>query len=656
MDTIYEFFRDVANSHSDEPAIIENDRILTFEDLSRMVDRISAGFPGDVRSIGIVMSHRAEMIASILAVLKCGARYIPAEPDFPVGRIRDMMTESQVDFILTESDFLGKLKGFPTRITDDELSGSEALSERREADVDPDDPAYVLYTSGTTGKPKGVCVRNRNVCHYVRAFADEFHPRPGDIMLQYSVCSFDIFVEEVFASLLNGAALAIPSADDKEDIEALMSFVAGHGVTIVSGFPYLLADMNHLPEIPSTLRLLISGGDVLRGVYVDRLLDQATVYNTYGPSETTVCASYYCCNQGYVLDDGTYPVGKPVKGVEIRILDQAGDEVPDGETGEICILGGGVSAGYVGDHEEENRAFVTLPDGNVMYRSGDLGYRLPDGNIAFLHRKDDQIMIYGKRVEVAEVESRLYQCEGVRQAVVRALVDDEGLSYMVAYVVPDEPGLDVAGIKEELAENLTSFMIPECFLEMTSIPMNANGKPDMSKLPVVRRGDDLHGDSDTEGWHRRSRSSRAMADGSAARGVSVCAVLLSRRPGGGKSRLLSAGAAVRGAHCLLRLLKRGSRGMRRIVPVSGDAVAGQPRRAVRLSDEHLLPALPSRSGGGRIHRSLAHRSGERPRHREDLPGDNGFRATALRAGRILRYARHDDPAGSLGAVALANGG
>ncbi len=356
----------------------------------------------------------------------------------------------------------------------------------------------MLYTSGTTGRPKGVCVRNRNVCHYVRAFEAEFHPRPGDIMLQYSPCSFDIFVEEVFASLLSGAALAIPAEEDKENIQALMAFVERHQVTIISGFPYLLAEMNHLPALPDSLRLLISGGDVLREIYVDRLLDRVTIYNTYGPSETTVCASYYHCRPGGVLADGTFPVGRAIRGVQIRILNPAGDDAPAGETGEICILGGGVSMGYIGNHAEENQAFVALPDGTTMYRSGDLGYELPDGNIAFLHRMDGQIMIYGKRVEVAEVESRLYQCDNIYQAAVRALTDEDGLSYMVAYVVPNQPGLSISRVREDLAEHLPAFMIPEFFVEMTQLPVNLNGKTDESQLPIVRKGGVYHGNSDSK--------------------------------------------------------------------------------------------------------------------------------------------------------------
>ena len=407
MDTIYSLFQKVVKEHENAPAIIENDRAMTFGELSNMVDMITCSFPQEVHSIGIVMRHRTEMIASILAVLKCGGRYVPAEPDFPTGRIHDMMTEAQVDFVLTEHAFAPKLSSFPIRYTDCEICGVETPSWKRNAIEDPERPAYVLYTSGTTGRPKGVCITNRNVCHYVRAFANEFHPGPGDVMLQYSVCSFDIFVEEVFTSLLNGAALAIPADEDKADIHALMAFVERHHVTMISGFPYLLAEMNHLSVIPSSLRLLISGG--------------------------------------------------------------------------------GVSLGYIGDHAEENRAFERQPDGSTMYRSGDLGYILPDGNIAFLHRKDDQIMIYGKRVELAEVESRLYRCKDVQQAIVRAFTDEDGLSYMTAYVVPSDNKLKVSEVKKELSENLTSFMIPEFFVKMKQIPLNVNGKPDVSKLPVVMK-------------------------------------------------------------------------------------------------------------------------------------------------------------------------
>ncbi len=485
--TIYGKFMRVVNTYPDRPAVIENNRTMTFAELSNMVDAIANTFPDDVKAVGVIMKHRAEMIAAMLAILKCGAVYVPSEPSFPVDRIRYMMREANVDFVLTDIELADKLHGLKTQFTDCKICASAAEKPGRKYNPAPQSLAYVLYTSGTTGRPKGVSVTNANVCHYARAFHSEFDNKPGDIMLQYSVCTFDIFVEEVFASLLNGAAVAIPSEDDKTDIRSLMTFIERHGITILSGFPYLLAEMNNLDTIPASLRLLISGGDVLRGHYVDRLLDKALIYNTYGPSETTVCASYYRCNGGAVLEDGTYPIGKAVKDVSIRILDPDGNELPAGETGEICIYGNGVSKGYIGDHAEENKAFVKLCDGETMYRSGDLGYVLSDGNIAFLHRKDTQIMIYGKRVELMEVESRLYQCSGVEQAVVRAFTDEGGLSYMTAYIVPAKEDLKVSDVKKELSRNLVDFMIPEFIVKMPYIPLNTSGKPDMSKMPVVMK-------------------------------------------------------------------------------------------------------------------------------------------------------------------------
>lgn len=470
--TIYSKFKGVVKKHPEAPAVIEDDRTLTYDELDRMVDSIMAKFYDTQPDfIGIVMHHGAEQIAAMLAVLKSGAGYVPAEPTLPQERIDYMMNTADVKMIITDN-YCRHLQPV-----------SEPMTDRST----PDGVAYVLYTSGTTGRPKGVVVENHSVVNYAEAFESEFHTGPGDVMLQYSVCSFDIFVEEVFTTLLNGAAVCIPSvAVHNGSLAGLMKFAERHNVTIIDGFPYLIAEMNKLPDIPSSIKLVISGGDVIRGSYITNLRNRnIRIYNTYGPSETTVCSNYYRVDNAEPLDDGTFPIGKAVKGVHVRILDKHLHEVKRGEIGEICIFGEGVSRGYLGNPPEQKN-FVTLSDGARMYRSGDLGYEMPDGNIGFLHRRDEQVMILGKRVEPEEVENVLNTCPCVDRGVMRAFKDENGLHYLVAYVVAGKD-CSLHKIRSWLGSKLTDFMVPEFFVKMNRIPLTRRGKVDVEALPVVMK-------------------------------------------------------------------------------------------------------------------------------------------------------------------------
>ncbi len=488
--TIYGTFLAQVRDHPDAPAATDQSARLTYLELAQMAAAVRDALPDGPSCIGVVMAHGCPQIASMLAVLSVGSAYVPAEPDFPVERIASMMDQSSVSVVLTQHGCEQGLGNLPLIYVDDLLVnqplGDATPIDELPADLSsPESLAYVLYTSGSTGKPKGVMVENRNVCHYARAFEHEFHVGPGDVTLQYSVCSFDIFVEEVFATLLNGGAVAIAPQDARDDLAALMAYVQDQGVTVISGFPYLLADINAAGNLPACVRLLISGGDVLHARFVDKLLDQAEVYNTYGPSETTVCCSYFRCNGAQPLEDGTYPIGKAVLGNKVLVLDDELHTVERGRTGELCILGGGISRGY--SDPALDAPFGHMPNGERVYRSGDLGYELPSGDLAFLHRKDTQVMILGKRVEAEEVEAVLNLCDHVKEGVVQPHTDERGFSYLTAYVVPADDLLTLGGLRSEMARHLAPFMIPEFFVRMEEIPLNANGKPDRASLPVVMK-------------------------------------------------------------------------------------------------------------------------------------------------------------------------
>lgn len=484
--TVWGMFESQVQANPDALAVTDVNRTVSYSELYDLAGTLASMFPDEKPGrVGILMDHGVEMIAAILATMRQGGAYVAVEPEFPPERMRFMMRQADVDFIIASPQYASRFVGYSMLTLAPGLRPGN-YSHVRAVKTSPSAEAYILYTSGTTGEPKGVSVSNANVVHYARAFENEFHIGPGDVMMQCSVCTFDIFVEEVFATLLNGAESLVATRETASDSCKLLSFAKAHGATIISGFPYLLADFNKMPRrLPESLRLLISGGDVLRAKCVDRLLDKVEVYNTYGPSETTVCASYHRCNGTTPLPDGTYPIGRPVKGAEIMVLDENMCPVPDGSTGEICIAGDGVSHGYL-IRNPESANFTTLADGRPVYRSGDLGYRMADGNLAFLRRKDKQIMIDGRRVECDEVENVLCSFDEVEKGVVCPYTDSNGMPYMAAFIVPrDRQLFSLNKLKTKMKKYLTAFMMPDFFVALTKLPLTPNGKVDRDSLPTV---------------------------------------------------------------------------------------------------------------------------------------------------------------------------
>lgn len=498
MRTPYSELRARCERLPDAPAVSDLETELDGRGLLALVSGIAGVIPDGITRVAVVMDHSVRMVASVLAVLSRGAAYVPIEPSFPPERTAYILADAEVGAVLTD----GREVPGPD-VPRIDVRGTPPADVAAEDLSDPEGLAYILYTSGSTGSPKGVAVRNRNVLHYVDAYRGEFSPGPGDVMLQYSVCTFDIFVEEVFASLLSGAALAIPPWGLRGDVPGLMTFAEDRGVTIISGFPYLLQEIDASGALPSCVRLLISGGDVLRWSYIGGLAGRVTVYNTYGPSETTVCCTYHRCD-GDPLPDGTYPIGRAIPGTTVEILDGDMRPVPQGEVGEICISGGGVSAGYIGAASDRNGDFVRRPDGTVTYRSGDMGRVLPDGTIQFLGRRDSQVMILGRRVETGEVEAVLSRIAGIRNPVVRAGADEDGLAYLTAYVVADGDVRE-SDLRAGLAAYLPDYMIPEFFVRMGSMPLTPNGKVDSSALPVVLKGGRRRW-TPSRGWPAPTRS------------------------------------------------------------------------------------------------------------------------------------------------------
>ena len=371
------------------------------------------------------------------------------------------------------------------------------------------DLAYVIFTSGTSGRPKGVAVSHGNVLANLFAFYREFAVTPRDTVIQLASYAFDVFVEEVFPLLLRGGKVVIAADHDIMDIRRLWELlIARHHVNIIDCTPLLLNEFNRQHHLKG-IDLFISGGDELKKSQVDHLVNIGTVYNTYGPTETTVCATYH---RVFSLDDPAIPIGKAIANYRVYILDRYHHLLPPGLTGEICIGGPGVTPGYLNRPELTAQKFVNLAaksrEGtrsserlhktNTIYRTGDLGRWRPDGSLDFLGRIDSQVKIRGYRIEPAEIDSRLRSHHDVGEAVVVCRTDSTRQKYLCAYVVlrqtitspapfahvgSPEEAAKAAELKAFLARTMPDYMVPPFVVFLERIPLTANGKLDSRALP-----------------------------------------------------------------------------------------------------------------------------------------------------------------------------
>lgn len=484
--TIYSRFKELVDSQPDRPAVIDERSCVSYNGLDQLCDTFLSRFPSYVPArVGVVMDHSVEMIAIIMAIVKAGGAFVPVEPDFPPERMNRYLTECGVDFVVTQEKYSSRLNGFTLFIVGEQINVDPTLHPLP-ARAQAERPAYIMYSSSLSGYPIGVVVGNSQVVDMAERFGKTFNISKDDVLLQCSASIVNTFIEEVFGTILNGALLAVPSADTRNNAEKLLRFADEQYVSIISGFPYLLYELNRFPSLPITLRMLISGGDHLAANSIPHLLEQVTVYNTYGPTEATALSTCYCCNDGYTSASGYYPQGKALEGTEVMLLDENLRPVEQGREGEIFIAGNGVAFSFTGDHRDEQMsAILILPDGTRAVRTGDIGRELADGNLVFLRRKASEVNIFGKRVVTGEVERALMATGEVTECAVVHYTDEKGAAYLVGYVVPGTSSFSLSWVKNRLAQYLPAYMIPEFFVLLRQLPVTATGQVNTLALPVV---------------------------------------------------------------------------------------------------------------------------------------------------------------------------
>jgi amino acid adenylation domain-containing protein len=479
---LHELFETQVDARGQATALVCDDLALSYAELESRANRL-ANFlrsldlgPGSF--VGLFLERSEIPIIVILACLKSGAAYVPLELMHPDERISFIVAEADIKVILTDSKLRPRLEGLvdATVVALDEHAGEiKAQPARRLSRADtgliPADLCYVLYTSGTTGRPKGVMAEHRNVSHFVAAFNNACTTKPDDRIFQGFALSFDGSVEEIWMAFSNGATLVVPHRDAPRFGNELARYLIESGVTYFSTVPTLLSTLT--VDVPSLRQLVLSGEACPQELVARWSKPGRKILNVYGPTEATVNTTIAILEAGQPVT-----IGRPIEGYRALLLDEQMQPVRPGEKGELYIGGPSISRGYLKQPDLTGNSYVRL------YRTGDLVRVNEDGDLEFFGRIDSQIKIRGYRVELSEIEAILRDQPEIANAAVR-LYDGNGEPCLAAYVVIHEATtlLDRNRIFEALHAKLPPYMVPAYLDVVDALPMLTTGKVDRKNLP-----------------------------------------------------------------------------------------------------------------------------------------------------------------------------
>ncbi|MEV2200359.1 amino acid adenylation domain-containing protein [Streptomyces fradiae] len=468
----------------DAIALMAESGSMCYAELDARVARAAAVLHGrGVRRgtlVGVCLERGTALIVSMLAVMRAGGVYVPLDPAHPEERLRYMADDSGLGLVVTQPSVAGRLPDRVRRVLLTDLDDA-AAADAPAPELGPDDAAYMIYTSGSTGRPKGVVVTHRGIADLSRTQRERMEVTPGSRVLQFASPSFDASVFEVTKSLLNGATFVVLDRGGLAGAE-LTRVLRDFRVTHATLPPAVLPTMN--PDDVPGLTALMVAGEACPGELVDLWSRGRRVYNGYGPTEATVCATMSAPLGG----SGTPPLGVPVEGTRVYVLDDTLRPVPAGATGELYIAGEGLARGYFGRPDLTAERFVADPYGPAgtrMYRTGDLVRRTDGGELEFAGRADDQVKLRGFRIEPGEIEAAAMRQPGVAHAVAQVREDRTGHRRLVAYAVPGTgaPTPTPAAIRAALGRELPAYMVPQAVVVLDALPLTVNGKIDRAALP-----------------------------------------------------------------------------------------------------------------------------------------------------------------------------
>jgi amino acid adenylation domain-containing protein/natural product biosynthesis luciferase-like monooxygenase protein len=504
---VHERIREQARLTPEAIAVKLEDRTLTYAELdarsNHLARRLIGMGVGPEVVVALCLDRSLEMVIGMLGILKAGGAYVPLDPGYPVERLEFMLEDARAPILITREAQVDSLPVNCARVVT--VDAAAQVSDDQAAPppvarIAPEHPAYVIYTSGSTGRPKGVVMTHGALSNQMQWIIRQYGLDASDVVLQKTPMGFDASVWEIFAPLLSGGRLVLAVPDGHRDPAYLWQAIREHSVTVLQLVPTMLdAFVRQVRPTTSaesrTLRHLFSGGEALSSALSALARDCSEgigLHNLYGPTETCIQVVAHTCRETEADNEASVPIGRPVDNTQLYVLDEQLEPVPVGVVGELYVGGVGLARGYLNRAGLTSQRFIANPfgpAGSRLYRTGDRVRYLPDGSLQYRGRGDHQVKVRGYRIELGEIEAALQSSPRVGQAVVIARQDSGSTGVrLVAYLVPraEDVGeqIDTLQLTARLGRSLPDYMIPQSFVQLESLPLNAHGKLDRNALPA----------------------------------------------------------------------------------------------------------------------------------------------------------------------------
>jgi amino acid adenylation domain-containing protein len=501
---IHQLFEEQVERTPDAVAVVFEDLQFTYRELNTRANKLAHylqqhGVEPE-KLVGICIERSVEILVAFLGVLKAGGAYIPLDPRLPKQRSDSILLDSQLKVLITQEKLLAELPEGELHIVCLDRDWGTILQHKSDnpiSAVHPQNLAYVMYTSGSTGQPKGVLIQHSSLVNHSCAIAKQYEINCSDRTLEFAIFSCDQAAEEIYPSWLSGATVVLRPDEVITSIADFIQFVEKEKLTVLNlPTPYWLEWTRTLSQLdvicPKSVRLVVVGMEKTQpeqlAIWRQHIGTDIKWYNAYGPTETTITATLYqplpCAEK-----DITHcvPIGRSIANTQAYILDHNLQSVPIGVPGELYIGGFGLARGYLNHPELTAQKFIPNPFSNEpgarLYKTGDLVRYMSDGNIEFLGRIDNQVKIRGFRIELQEIEAVLTQHPQVQQTVVIARENQFKGKFLIAYVVPKKQDLTTSALRQFLNERLPEYMIPAIFVMLQALPFLPNGKINRRALP-----------------------------------------------------------------------------------------------------------------------------------------------------------------------------